>query len=64
MKLSDVVSGAGLSSFAEIALVIFLAVFLAVALRAFFSPREIMDAAARMPLDDETNPPSNRDGAD
>jgi cbb3-type cytochrome oxidase subunit 3 len=61
MKLSDVVSGAGLSSFAEIALVIFLGVFLAVALRALFSSRASMDRAARMPLDDESlEQPSDR----
>ena len=65
MKLSDVVSGAGLSSFAEIALLIFLGVFLAVALRALLSPRAAMDRAARMPLDDElSQSPSSRDGAE
>lgn len=69
MKLSDVVSGAGLSSFAEIALLIFLGVFIAVALRAFLSPRAAMDHAARMPLEDEPSSsragsPSGRDGAE
>lgn len=65
MKLSDVVSGSGLSAFAEIALVIFLGVFLAVALRALLSSRAAMDRAARMPLDDEQSPhPSSRGDAE
>ena len=65
MKLSDVVGGAGLSSFAEVALIIFLAVFLAVGLRALFASRTEMDRAARMPLDDDSPSTSpSHDGAE
>jgi hypothetical protein len=65
MKLSDVVSGAGLSAFAEVALVIFLAVFLAVGLRVLLTSRSTMDRAARMPLDDDSPSTSpSRDGAE
>jgi cbb3-type cytochrome oxidase subunit 3 len=46
-------SGADLSVFTEIALLIFLAVFVGVALRALFASRHSMDAAARMPLNDD-----------
>ena len=53
MKLSDIMSAAGLSIYAEIALVIFLAVFVAIVVRTFApSRRRAMDEAARLPLDD------------
>lgn len=53
MKLSDIMSGAGLSIYAEIALVIFLAAFVAIVVRTFApSRRRAMDEAARLPLDD------------
>ena len=53
MKLSDIMSGAGLSIYAEIALVIFLAAFVAIVVRTFApSRRRSMDEAARLPLDD------------
>lgn len=53
MRLSDIMGGAGLSGYAEIALVIFLVAFLAIVL-AIFAPsrKKEFDAAARMPLDD------------
>lgn len=54
MKLSDIVSYAQLSSYAEVALVIFLGVFIAITIRTFMpSRRREMDAAARMPLEDD-----------
>jgi cbb3-type cytochrome oxidase subunit 3 len=53
MKLSDIMSNAGLSNYAEVALLIFLAVFIVVAIRTFApSRREEMRRAALMPLDD------------
>ena len=62
MRLSDIMAGAGLSVYAEIALIIFLAVFLAIVLRLFWPGRKkAMDAASRMPLDDE-HPVTPRSG--
>ena len=60
MKLSDIMSAAGLSGYAEIALVLFLGVFIAVTLRTYApSRRRDMDAAALLPLqDDVIVPPS------
>jgi cbb3-type cytochrome oxidase subunit 3 len=52
-SLTDVVSGAGLAGYAEIALVIFFLVFVAVGLRTLFSSKKTFADAARMPLDDE-----------
>ncbi len=53
MKLSDIMSGAGLSIYAEVALVIFLLVFIAVAVRTFMPSRKAeMDEAARLPFDE------------
>jgi len=51
-SLTDVVSGAGLAGYAEVALLIFFLVFIAVGVRLFFSTGSLADAA-RMPLDDE-----------
>ena len=62
-SLTDVVSGAGLAGYAEIALLIFFLVFVAVGLRVLFSKRSSFDAAARMPLDYETTTPMNTIGA-
>ena len=53
MKLSDIMSAAGLSIYAEVALVIFLGVFLAVALDVFSSVRR-HEAARLLPLEDES----------
>lgn len=53
MKLSDIMSGAGLSNYAEIALVIFLAVFIGMAIRTFAPSRNReMKEASMLPLDD------------
>ena len=53
MRLSDIMSHAGLSGYAEVALVIFLAAFLLI-LVAVFAPSRTreFEAASRMPLDD------------
>ena len=52
-SISDVVSGSGLSHYAEIALVIFFAVFMVVGIRALLTNRAALDRAAHLPLDDD-----------
>ncbi|TFG45521.1 MAG: cbb3-type cytochrome c oxidase subunit 3 [Gemmatimonadales bacterium] len=53
MRLSDIMSNAGLSTYAEIALVIFLIAFLLIAVSVFApSRRKEFEEASRMPLDD------------
>ena len=54
MKLSDIMAAAGLSFYAQVALVLFLIVFVAIAIRTFLPSRSReLDEAARLPLDDE-----------
>ena len=54
MKLSDIMSAANLSSYAEVALVIFCAVFVAIVVRTWLpSRRAELEAAARIPLEDD-----------
>ncbi len=54
MKLSDVMSAADLSVYAEVGLVLFLLAFIGVAVRVFFFSREDRyDEAARIPLLDQ-----------
>ena len=53
-SIADVVAGSGLAGYAEVALLLFFAVFLAVAVRAIGSDRAALDHAARLPLDDDT----------
>lgn len=55
-SISDVVGAAGLHGYAEVALILFFAVFVAVALRVLFTRRADLDRLARMPLDDTTTP--------
>lgn len=52
MRLSDVVSHSGLSIYAVIALVIFLAAFVGIVVRVFTAKRRDMDHQARLPLED------------
>lgn len=63
MKLSDIMGHAGLSVYAEIALVLFMLVFLGVAVRLLLpnTPQAWRDAA-RMPLDDDPAFPTARHG--
>jgi cbb3-type cytochrome oxidase subunit 3 len=56
VKLSDVVSGAGLAIYAEIALILFFGVFVLVALRVLFTRTASLEHAARLPLDDDSAP--------
>jgi hypothetical protein len=52
VKLSDVMSGANLSIYAEVALVLFLAVFAAVAVRLLLGKSD--PSAARLPLEQDS----------
>ena len=55
MKLSDIMSYAQLSVYTEVALVLFLGVFIAITIRTFLpTRRRELDAAARLPLEDDT----------
>jgi len=64
MSLSDVMSHAGLAGLAEIAMVLFLLVFLAVVAWTFApGRRHELDEASRLPLDDGTTGPAGP-GAD
>ncbi|HEU4566169.1 MAG TPA: cbb3-type cytochrome c oxidase subunit 3 [Gemmatimonadaceae bacterium] len=59
MKLSDIMGHAGLSIYTEIALVIFLAVFIAIVFRVFAPSRKReWERASRLPLDDAPRAPS------
>lgn len=63
MSLSDIMGHAGLSAWAEAALILFMAAFLVIAVRTFRPGRRAeMDDAARLPLDDGL-PGSPRSGA-
>ena len=54
MKLSDIMSAAGLSWYAEVAMVLFILAFLIIVWRVFRpSQRAEWEKQARMPLDDD-----------
>ncbi len=54
MKLSDIMSYAQLSVYTEIALVLFLGVFIAISIRTFMPSRSReLEAASRIPLEDD-----------
>ena len=54
MSLTDIMSDAGLSSYTEIAMVIFLAVFVAISIYIFSRKKSSnWDKAKQMPLDDD-----------
>lgn len=54
MKLSDVMSHAGLAGYAEIALVLFLLAFVGIVIAVFLPSRQReMDTASRLPFDDD-----------
>jgi cbb3-type cytochrome oxidase subunit 3 len=54
MKLSDIMGAAGLSVYAEIAMILFIVAFVAIVIATFAPSRQkTYDAASRMPLDDE-----------
>jgi hypothetical protein len=63
MKLSDVVAHAGLSLYAELALVLFLIVFAAVLIRLYLPGQSAeLEAQRMLPLEPET-PAKPREGA-
>ena len=63
MKLSDIMSAAGLSSYAEIALVLFLLAFLGVVVSLFLPSRQRMYERMRhLPIDRETAVPAPGSG--
>lgn len=53
MKLSDVMGGTGLSWYAQVGLVVFLVVFVAVVIWTLTRPKKRMDLDAQIPLDDK-----------
>ena len=53
MRLSDIVGHAGLAFWPQVALVIFLGVFIAVSWRVWFKPTREHDQAAGIPLDED-----------
>ena len=54
LRLSDIMSHAGLHGFAEVALVLFFLAFLAIVVRVFAPSRKSeMDAMAAKPLEDD-----------
>jgi cbb3-type cytochrome oxidase subunit 3 len=62
-SIADVVSASGLAGYAEIALVIFFVVFLAIGIRALATNRAAFDRAASLPLDDDTTPRTGHSSA-
>ncbi len=57
MSLTDLMSGAGLSRYAEVALVIFFVTFIALAAWIYWpTHRRSFSEAARLPLDDSPTP--------
>lgn len=64
MWLTDIVSAMGLTFFPEVALVIFLVVFVAVVVRLYWKTRKSdFDAIAAIPLTDEVVTPRPHDQA-
>jgi hypothetical protein len=56
MKLSDIMGAANLSSYAQVALVLFLAAFVLIIARTWApSRRQELEAAARLPLDADSD---------
>jgi cbb3-type cytochrome oxidase subunit 3 len=53
MRLTDIMSGSGLSAYAIVALVLFMAAFIAIVVSIFLPSRKgEFDQAGRLPLDD------------
>jgi cbb3-type cytochrome oxidase subunit 3 len=64
VKLSDIMGNANLSVYAEVALVIFLIVFLALSVRLFLPGQDAeLREAARLPLDDDPTPAATPRGS-
>lgn len=56
MHLSDIMAHAGLALYAEIALVLFLLVFVVVVVRIFRARKSDVERHARLPLEDDEPP--------
>lgn len=54
-SISDVVSGAGLAGYAEVALIIFFLVFVAIGLRVLLARTTSFTHEAQLPLDDTSS---------
>jgi cbb3-type cytochrome oxidase subunit 3 len=54
-SLADVVAAAGLAQYAEIALLLFFGVFIAITLRVVSANKASLDRAAHLPLEDDTH---------
>jgi cbb3-type cytochrome oxidase subunit 3 len=64
MRLTDIMSNAGLAVYAELGLVLFLAAFVAIAIRLFRpSDKRRHDEAAHLPFDDGTRGNASRTGS-
>jgi cbb3-type cytochrome oxidase subunit 3 len=60
MRLTDIMSNAGLSVYAEVGLLLFLLAFVVIAVRIFRpSRKKALDEAARLPLEDGDAKPSS-----
>lgn len=60
-SLTDVVSGAGLSGYAEIALVIFLVAFIGIVISLFLPSRQrTFERLRRLPIEHDSSEPSSR----
>ena len=55
-SIADVVGASGLAGYAEVALLIFFVVFVAVGLRTLMTNQAALDHAAHLPLDDDIAP--------
>lgn len=67
MRLSEIISGMNLSTFPQVAMVIFLLVFVAVVVRALMAKPDEMKRAAGMVFDDDsesTSEPAQKLGLD
>jgi cbb3-type cytochrome oxidase subunit 3 len=54
MSLSDIVSNAGLATYAEVALVIFFAIFVGIVAYVFLRRRSTWERMRQLPLDDDS----------
>lgn len=63
MRLSDVMSAAGLSSWAEAGLVISVITFVAIVAWVFLRRRSRWEHIKRLPLDDDTTPGDEKKGS-
>ncbi|MGH7618183.1 MAG: hypothetical protein ACREPM_13235 [Gemmatimonadaceae bacterium] len=62
-SIADVVSASGLAGYAEVALVIFFAVFVAVGIRALATNRVALEHEASLPFDDDSAPRARHSSA-